>query len=69
MILITGATGMVGRHLVPQLAAAGWSLRVAVEPDRPARVRWPDGVEVVRAGLNDLKRCIRRCRACIPFSI
>jgi len=53
MILITGATGMVGRHLVPQLAAAGWSLRVAVEPDRPARVRWPDGVEVVRAGLND----------------
>lgn len=56
MILITGATGMVGRHLVPQLAEAGWAVRVAVQAGRRGRAGgagWPESVEVVTAELND----------------
>lgn len=53
MILITGATGMVGRYLVPQLSSAGWDVRVAVEPGRGHQAGWPEGVEVVTAELND----------------
>ncbi|MEL7672477.1 MAG: NAD(P)H-binding protein [Chloroflexota bacterium] len=56
MILITGATGMVGRHLVPQLAEAGWAVRVAVQAGRRGRADgagWPESVEVVTAELND----------------
>ena len=56
MILITGATGLVGRELVPQLAAAGWPMRVLVTPGRRGRaprVEWPEGVEVVVGTLDD----------------
>ncbi|MGH8967738.1 MAG: SDR family oxidoreductase, partial [Actinomycetes bacterium] len=50
MILVTGATGSVGRHVVSQLLAQGTAVR--------AVVRNPDGdlpteVEVVRADLAD----------------
>ncbi len=56
MILITGATGLVGRHLVPQLVAAGWPVRVAVPAGRRGRLRggtWPEGVDVAEAELHD----------------
>jgi NADH dehydrogenase len=53
MILITGATGMVGRYLVPQLVSAGWKVRVTVEPGRHRHDAWPEGVDVVQAELND----------------
>lgn len=55
MILITGATGLVGRNLVPVLAEAGWPVRVLVPARRRGRrVRfdWP-GVEVVPGDLDD----------------
>ena len=44
MILVTGATGFVGRHLVPRLIEAGWPVRVLSEPRRGGRIRlpWPD---------------------------
>jgi uncharacterized protein YbjT (DUF2867 family) len=39
MILVTGATGFVGRTLVKQLAANGYSVRILVEPSRRVRRR------------------------------
>jgi len=54
MILITGATGLVGRHLVTELIECGWPVRVLVEPRRRAsRMQWPSGVDVISGGLND----------------
>ncbi|MBN1562592.1 MAG: NAD(P)H-binding protein [Anaerolineae bacterium] len=56
MILVTGATGMVGRRLVPELIAAGWPVRVLVEPRRERRLEryeWPESVEIVSGALDD----------------
>jgi NADH dehydrogenase len=44
-VLVTGATGYVGRRLVPRLVAAGRPVRALVRD--PSRARLPDGVEVV----------------------
>lgn len=49
MIMVTGATGNVGRHVVAGLLRAGASVR-AVSRD-PARAGLPAGVEVVRGDL------------------
>ncbi|MFG1929637.1 NAD(P)H-binding protein [Mycobacterium sp. NPDC048908] len=50
-ILVTGATGNVGRPLVNELAAAGVGVRaVTRQPD----VRFPDGVTVVRTAEEGL---------------
>lgn len=55
MILVTGATGLVGRHLVPQLVAAGWPVRVLIQPRRRQRqFPWPPSVEVAESELSDL---------------
>ncbi|MFI9379609.1 NAD(P)H-binding protein [Kutzneria sp. NPDC052558] len=51
MILVTGATGEVGRAVVDSLLAQGIPVR-ATSRD-PARARLPDGVEVVAADLGD----------------
>lgn len=51
MIVVTGATGNVGRELVPRLVAAGAPVR-AVTRD-PAAADLPAGVEVVRGDLLD----------------
>ncbi|HEY0453798.1 SDR family oxidoreductase [Actinophytocola sp.] len=48
-ILVTGATGQVGRHVVTQLAAAGEHVRAMTRD--PARAVVPAGVEVVRGDL------------------
>lgn len=51
-ILVTGATGNLGRHLVEQLAAEGHSVRALAR--NPDAVRFPAGVETVAADLTDL---------------
>ncbi len=51
MILVTGATGTVGRQVVTQLSERGVPAR-AVTRD-PASARLPTGVEVVRGDLAD----------------
>lgn len=56
MILVTGATGLVGRYLVPQLAEAGWPVRVLVpvrRSERPRHLVWPAGVDMINGDLND----------------
>jgi uncharacterized protein YbjT (DUF2867 family) len=49
-ILVTGATGTVGRHLVEQLAQAGHHVRALTR--NPAKANFPDGVEVVVGDLT-----------------
>jgi uncharacterized protein YbjT (DUF2867 family) len=49
-VLLTGATGHVGRHVVEQLAAAGHEVRAMT---RSRDAVFPGGVEVVRGDLLD----------------
>ncbi|WP_378730338.1 SDR family oxidoreductase [Nocardia brasiliensis] len=51
MILVTGATGTVGRSLVHQLVAAQVPVRALTR--RPAAAKLPDVVEVVAGDLGD----------------
>jgi uncharacterized protein YbjT (DUF2867 family) len=51
IILVTGATGNVGRPLIDQLLAAGHRVRALTRD--PARAGLPDGVEVVAGNLAD----------------
>lgn len=51
MILVTGATGNVGRHVVDRLVVAGHGVR-AITRD-PSGANLPDGVEVVAADLAE----------------
>ncbi|MBB5953526.1 uncharacterized protein YbjT (DUF2867 family) [Saccharothrix tamanrassetensis] len=50
-VLVTGATGTVGRHLVHQLLAAGHRVRALTRD--PARADLPDAAEVVRGDTTD----------------
>jgi uncharacterized protein YbjT (DUF2867 family) len=49
-VLVTGATGYVGRRLVPRLVAAGYVVRVLV---RDPGAGMPDGVDVAVGDLTD----------------
>lgn len=49
-IVVTGATGFIGRHVAARLHAAGDRVRAIVRPDSPRRP--PSGVEVVHAALT-----------------
>ncbi|NUT53585.1 MAG: NAD(P)H-binding protein [Saccharothrix sp.] len=51
MILITGATGTVGSHLVRQLTSRGAAVRAMTRD--PGAVRAEPGVELVRADFDD----------------
>ena len=50
-ILVTGATGRIGKHLVRELLGAGHVVKGLVMPGDPAPV--PDSVEVVTGSLSD----------------
>ena len=51
-ILVTGATGRVGRHVVDQLVQRGAAVRVLTRD--PSKTSFPAGVEVVQGDLLDL---------------
>ncbi|RYB06726.1 SDR family oxidoreductase [Lichenibacterium ramalinae] len=51
-ILVTGATGRVGRNVVEQLAKRGASVRVLTRD--PDKASFPEGVEVVKGDLLDI---------------
>jgi len=55
-ILVTGATGNVGRHVVNELHAAGHPVRALTRS--PADANLPAGVEVVRGELPDLAESV-----------
>ena len=50
-ILVTGATGTIGRHLTDNLIAAGETVRALSR--KPATSALPDGVDTVAADLTD----------------
>ncbi len=59
MILITGATGRLGKSLVPALLENGYELRIlAKEGENPS---W-DNVEVVRGDINDFQALDKACK-------
>ena len=58
MILVTGGTGFIGRHLVARLAASGEQVRVAARGERKADL--PQSVEQVRATSSAAKGWLRR---------
>ncbi|MBS7457286.1 SDR family oxidoreductase [Coralloluteibacterium stylophorae] len=51
-ILVTGATGTIGRHVLAQLAARGADVRALVRD--PAKAALPEGVDVVQGDLLDV---------------
>ena len=51
-ILVTGATGRVGRHVVEQLHARGAKVRVLTRD--PAKAHFPADIEVVKGDLLDI---------------
>jgi UDP-glucose 4-epimerase len=51
-VLVTGASGFIGRHLVADLNRRGIQVRVAVRD--PGAVNWPAGTEV--RAIGDLRR-------------
>jgi uncharacterized protein YbjT (DUF2867 family) len=51
-ILITGATGRVGRHVVDQLVQRGAAVRVLTRA--PSKASFPAGVDVVQGDLLDI---------------
>lgn len=54
MILVTGATGFIGRHLVTELVARGHVVRLLVPPQRLKHVTWDrEKVEVIEGTLQD----------------
>lgn len=63
MILVTGATGFVGRQLVRRLCGAGEAVRCLVRPDSPG-LPWLESlpVEVAPGHLLDADAVARACR-------
>ncbi|MBW7973620.1 NmrA family NAD(P)-binding protein [Bradyrhizobium sp. BR 10289] len=52
-ILVTGATGRVGRHVVEQLVKRGAKVRVLTRD--PAKAEFPAGVEIAKGDLLDIE--------------
>ncbi|MEV0619428.1 NAD(P)H-binding protein [Nonomuraea sp. NPDC050404] len=56
MILVTGATGNVGRQVVHQLLAAGHPVRAMTR--NPATARLPEPVQVIKGDLGSIDQCL-----------
>jgi uncharacterized protein YbjT (DUF2867 family) len=61
---VTGASGFVGRRLVPVLQAVGWRVRCATRDAAGMRQRWPDRTwfQVDLRQLDDVERALAGCR-------
>lgn len=62
-LLLTGATGFVGRAVYPALVAAGWSVRGLTRDAARARARFP-AVAWVEGDVSDAAACARALEGC-----
>ena len=62
-ILLTGATGFVGRAVTPALKAAGWHVRCMTRNVEAARRRDPDA-DWVHGDVSDEKSCTSAVQGC-----
>ncbi|MBF7083976.1 complex I NDUFA9 subunit family protein [Desulfallas sp. Bu1-1] len=62
MILVTGGTGLVGKHLVRALMEKGYQVRCLVRSQQKAGELLPPGVELVRGEINDLAAVKKACK-------
>ncbi len=70
-ILVTGSTGFVGRHLVPELLAGGRPVRALARTLARARDLATAGAEVVRGDLLDpesMARAVQGCSAVVHLA-
>lgn len=64
-VLITGATGFVGGHLVSACLDKGWQVRALVLPgDMGGEALESRGVEVIYGDIRDLAAVTRACEGC-----
>lgn len=64
-ILVTGASGFIGRHLVERLAREGHAVRALIH-DHSGPARWPASVDVARGDVRDagaMKAATAGCEA------
>ncbi|MDO8411743.1 MAG: SDR family NAD(P)-dependent oxidoreductase [Phenylobacterium sp.] len=61
LITVTGATGFLGRHLIPALAAEGWRIRVLARRDVTHPLWRALEIEVVPGDLGDDRALQRAC--------
>jgi len=62
--LITGATGLVGSHIVDRLIAGGWTVRALVRSPQRARDALPKSVELLNGDVLDEASFMRAARGC-----
>jgi nucleoside-diphosphate-sugar epimerase len=65
MILVTGATGFLGHHLIPQLCAAGYAVKALVRPSSDVRFLQEMGVELAYTNdISDPAAALAACQGC-----
>ena len=65
MILVTGATGFLGRHLIPQLCAAGHAVRALVRPNSDTGFLQELGVSLAYTeNISDTAAALAACQGC-----
>jgi nucleoside-diphosphate-sugar epimerase len=62
--LVTGATGLIGSHIVDRLLADGWSVRALVRTPDQARVVHAKNVEMAQGDVLDEASFVRAARGC-----
>lgn len=65
MILVTGATGFLGRYLIPLLVGEGYAVRALVRPTSDVSFLLAHGVELAYAAdITDTTAVVEACRGC-----
>ncbi len=53
-VLVTGATGFIGRHLVARLLSEGYAVKALVLPEDPIPAEWDERVRVCPGDVTDV---------------